>query len=161
MKSVPYAFNGVTYALSFTAEALFRIYEKYGEDADVLECTQFMENTVEGWKGACWLGALLASQGELQRRYMGEDPVPMLSAEELRRGASPADMLALRRAIQEAMRIGMTRTVPDGDDEAEVDAVLAERSALEKKTRALAAAALDGLRSAFASWGSRSGSSAC
>ncbi len=160
MKSVPFEYNGVTYALSFTAEALFRIYEKYGEDADVLGCTHFMENTREGWQGACWLGALLASQGELQRRYMGEDPIPMLPAEELRRGASVADMLALRRAIQEALHIGLTRTVADGGAEEEIDVVLQERSALEKKTKALAAAALDGLRSVLGGWGSRSGSSA-
>ena len=86
MRSVPFEFDGVTYHLSFTAEAMFTVFEKYGEDYDVIASTHCGENTVEGWKAACWLGALLAAQGELQRRYMGEEAVPMLTAERLRTG---------------------------------------------------------------------------
>jgi len=158
MRSVPFEFSGTTYALSFTAEALFRVYEKTGETGDILGALHAMENTVEGWKNACWLGALLAAQGELQRRYMGEDPRPMLSAEELRRTASPRDMLDLRTAMQQAIHLGLTReNIPDED--AEVDVVLAERRALEKKTRALLSSVRGGLQTALASFISRSGSS--
>ena len=145
MKSVPFEFNGVTYALSFTAEALFKVYEKYGTGADILESTHFMEDTLEGLRSACWLGALLASQGELQNRHMGRDPQPMLSAEELRRFISPIEMRELRAAINRALIQGLRReNLPDEDQE--VDAVLAERSALAKKTKALAASVLAGWR---------------
>lgn len=158
MRSVPFEFNGETYHLSFTAEALFKVYEKTGQTAEILPALHAMENTVEGWKNACWLGALLASQGELQRRYMGEDPRPMLSAEDLRRNASPRDMLSLREAMQQAIHLGLTReNVPD--EEAEVDVVLAERAAAEKKTRALLSSVRAGWQAARAAWGSRSGRS--
>ena len=158
MRSVPFTFNEHTYALSFTAEALFEFQEKYGETTDLLGETHAMENTVEGWKGCCWLGALLARQGELQRRYMGETPQPHLSAEELRRGASPRDMLRLRKAIQEALLQGFSREFDEDADE-EVDAVLAEREKAEKKTRELARSALAGLVSALESLVSASGRS--
>ncbi len=158
MRSVPFDFEGSTYALSFTAEALFEFQEKYGDTTDLIGETRAMENTVEGWKGCCWLGALLARQGELQRRYMGETPQPMLSAEELRRKASPRDMLRLRKAIQEALLLGFSRAVDEDEDE-EVDTVLAERERAEKKTRALVRSALDGLVSALGSLVSASGRS--
>ena len=158
MKSVPFEFNGVTYALSFTAEALFTVFERYGENYDVISSTHCGENTVEGWKAACWLGALLAAQGELQRRYMGEEAMPMLTAEQLRRTASPADMRDLRAAILQAVALGLRReNVPDEDQE--VDTVLAERDAAQKKTRDLAASALTGLRQAVMRFISASGRS--
>ena len=136
MRSVPIEFDGVTYHLSFTAEAMFTVFEKYGEDYDVIASTHCGENTVEGWKAACWLGALLAAQGELQRRYMGEEAVPMLTAERLRRTASPADMRDLRAAILQAVALGLRREILP-DEAEEVDAVLAERDAAQKKTREL------------------------
>ena len=61
----------------------------------------------------------------------------MLSAQELRLHAAPTDLLALRRAITEAVALGLRRSVPETAEE-EVDAVLAERSAAEKKTKILA-----------------------
>lgn len=82
----------------------------------------------------------------------------MLSAEELRRKASPRDMLRLRKAIQEALLLGFSRAVDEDEDE-EVDAVLAERERAEKKTRALVRSALDGLVSALGSLVSASGRS--
>ena len=152
MRTALFEFDGQTYELALTCEALFTAWEKYGkEDADLISLTQADENTLEGWKGACWLGALLASQGELQRRCRGEDPREMLSYERLRRTASPADMLSLRAALREALLLGFRRDLIS-DADAEVDAVLAEREAAEKKTaRALAEAAL-------ASWRRLSGS---
>ena len=84
MKHTDFEFNGRTYALSFTAEALFTVYDKFGVCDDILAATQCLEPTAEGWKNCCWLAALMASQGELQRRRQGYDPQPMLAAEDLR-----------------------------------------------------------------------------
>ena len=86
MKHIDFEFNGKTYALSFTAEALFTIYDKFGYTADILGTTHVLEPTLEGWKNCCWLAALMASQGELQRRHRGESPQQMLTLEELRTG---------------------------------------------------------------------------
>lgn len=157
MRTSTFEFQGETYELALTCEALFTAWEKYGaEDADLISLTHAGENTLEGWKGACWLGALLASQGELQRRWRGETPREMLSYERLRRTASPADMLALRSAIREALMLGFRRdNISDAD--AEVDAVLAERAAAEKKTANPAAAVLAFVRRLSGSSGSLSG----
>ena len=147
MRTAFFDFDGQTYELALTCEALFTAWEKYGaEDADLISLTHADENTLEGLKNLCWLGALLASQGELQRRWRGEEPREMLSYERLRRTVSPPDVLALRLAIREALVLGFRRdNVSDAD--AEVDAVLAEREAAEKKTaRRLAEAALTSWR---------------
>ena len=158
MKQTPFEFQGRTYPLSFTAAALFQIYDKYGMDDDILAPTHFMDNTHDGLTATCWLGALLASQGELQRRYMGEDPQPMLSAEELRRFITPAEITALRTAIHKAAIQGLRRD-NQPDDEAEVDAVLAEKAAAQKKTKALADSVRSCWQLARSAWASASGRS--
>lgn len=145
MKHIDFEFEGKTYALSFTAEALFTVYEKFGYDSDILAATHVLEPTLEGWKNCCWLAALMASQGELQRRYRGEDPQPMVTMEQLRTGFMAADSTRLRAAVREALEQGFARDVPDPDEDKEVNLVLQAREEAEKKAWAEAA-------SAFSSW---------
>lgn len=135
MAYIEHEFNGVTRRLSFTAEALFRIYDKFGYSSDLLELTKINANTAEGWDNLCWIYALLAAQGELQRRAMHEDPLPMLKYEELKRMAMPPDALRMRQAVCEAMDQGFKRTAAPTDQE-EVDLVLAELEENEKKKAA-------------------------
>ena len=137
MKHIDFDFNGRTYALSFTAEALFTVYDRYGVTDSILDTTKAMEPTVEGWKACCWLAALMAEQGELQRRHMGQTPQKMVTLEELRTGFMAADSIRLREAVRAALEQGFRREVPD-DEEAEVNLVLREREAAQKKTKALA-----------------------
>lgn len=139
MKHIDFEFNGTTYALSFTAEALFTVYDKFGYTADILGSTKAMEPSVEGWKNLCWLAALMASQGELQRRHLGEDPQRMVTMEELRTGFMAADSLRLRQAVRDALEQGFQRDVPPPDEEQEVNLVLLEREEAEKKAKAEAA----------------------
>lgn len=145
MKHIDFKFNGTTYALSFTAEALFAVYDKFGYSSDIVSSTKIEELTPEGWKNLCWLAALMAAQGELQRRSWGQDPRPMVTVEQLRTGFMAADSLRLREAVVEALAQGFQRDVPDPDDDAEVNLVLLEREEAEKKTKAAAA-------SAFSTW---------
>lgn len=145
MKHIDFEFNGTTYALSFTAEALFTIYDKFGYTADILGATKIMEPTVEGWKNLCWVAALLASQGELQRRNWGEDPHPMITMEQLRTGFMAADSNRLRQAVRDALEQGFQRDVPTHDEEQEVNLVLLEREEAEKKAMAAAASGLRSL----------------
>lgn len=145
MKHIDFEFEGKTYALSFTAEALFTVYEKFGYDSDILAATHVLEPTLEGWKNCCWLAALMASQGELQRRHRGEDPQPMVTMEQLRTGFMAADSVRLRAAVREALEQGFARDVPDPDEDKEVNLVLQAREEAEKKAWAEAA-------SAFSSW---------
>ena len=138
MKHIDFYFNGTTYALSFTAEALFTVYDKYGYTSDILATTKALEPCLEGWKNCCWLAALMASQGELQRRHMGHDPQKMLTMEELRTGFMAADSIRLRQAVRDALEQGFKREVPDPDTDEEVNLVLLEREEAEKKSGAAA-----------------------
>lgn len=138
MKHIDFEFNGNTYALSFTAEALFTIYDKFGYTSDILGTTHVLEPTLEGWKNCCWLAALMASQGELQRRNRGEDPRKMLTLEELRTGFMAADSVRLRQAVRDALAQGFHRDMPSPDADEEVNLVLLEREEAEKKARAAA-----------------------
>ena len=128
MKHIDFDFNGKTYALSFTAEALFTIYDKFGYTSDILGTTHVLEPTLEGWKNCCWLAALMASQGELQRRHRGESPQQMLTLEELRTGFMAADSVLLRQVVRDALEQGFHRDIPKPDEEEEA----------EKKARAAA-----------------------
>lgn len=137
MKHIDFAFNGRTYALSFTAEALFQVYDRFGACDDILEATHCLEPTAEGWRNCCWLAALMASQGELQRRAQGYDKQPMLTAEELRCGVMAADNARLRMAVRRALEQGFHRDIPDPETDQEVNLVLREREEAQKKTELL------------------------
>lgn len=140
MKHIDFAFNGRTYALSFTAEALFQVYDRFGACDDILEATHCLEPTAEGWRNCCWLAALMASQGELQRRAQGYDKQPMITAEELRCGVMAADNARLRMAVRRALEQGFHRDVPDPETAQEVNLVLREREEAQKKTELLTSA---------------------
>ena len=157
MKNIDFEFNGTTYALSFTAEALFTVYDKFGYTSDILKTTNCLEPTLEGWKNCCWLAALMASQGELQRRHLGHDPQKMVTMEELRTGFMAADSIRLRQAVRDALVQGFQREVPDPDADEEVNLVLLEREEAEKKAGAAALYAfLSSLPAPFGSiWGQK------
>ncbi len=152
MKHIDFEFNGRTYALSFTAEALFQTYDKFGVSDDILAATHCLEPTAEGWRNCCWLGACMAAQGELQRRARGFDRQPMLSMEELRVGFMAAENTRLRLAVRQALEQGFHRDLPEPDREEEVNLVMREREEAQKKTKELASSALASLRSLLASF---------
>ena len=143
MKHIDFEFNGNTYALSFTAEALFTVYDKFGYTSDILKTTACLDPTLEGWKNCCWLAALMASQGELQRRHRGEDARRMVTMEELRTGFMAADSVRLRQAVRDALAQGFHRDVPPPDEDQEVNLVLLEREEAEKKAKGAVAHALN------------------
>lgn len=134
MKHIDYEFNGRTLALSFTADALFQVYDRFGVCDDILEASHCLEPTSEGWINCCWLAALMAEQGELQRRYMGKDPSPMVTLEQLRTGIMAADSIRLRTAVREALIQGFHMELSaEEEQQEEVNEVLMEREKSEKK----------------------------
>lgn len=135
MNYVEHDFNGRTSRLSLTAGALYDIYEKYGYTDSIVDSLKLDENTKESWDNACWLYALLAAQGELQRRALGYDPEPMIAMEAVRRFASPADVPGIKAALLAAIHLGFTRAV-EPTEEKEVDLVLLELELDEKKKEA-------------------------
>ena len=154
MKHIDFPFNGKTYALSFTAEALFQTYDKFGVCDDILAATQCLEPSAEGWRNCCWLAACMAAQGELQRRAQGYDRQPMVTVEELRTGFMAAENTRLRLAVRQALEQGFHRDIPDPDEQQEVNLVLREREEAQKKTEEALTSALATLRSALVSWAS-------
>lgn len=154
MKHIDFKFNDRVYALSFTAEALFQTYDKFGVCDDILEATHCLEPTAEGWRNCCWLAACMAVQGELQRRAQGYDRQPMLSVEDLRTGFMAAESTRLRLAVRQALEQGFHRDIPDPDEQQEINLVLLEREEAQKKTRDALTSALGILRSALESWAS-------
>ncbi len=156
MKHIDFEFNGKTYALSFTAEALFTVYDKFGVTDNILEATHCLEPTAEGWRNCCWLAALMAAQGELQSRHRGLEPRPMPSVEELRTGLMAAECLNLQRAVRAALEQGFERSMRQ-DEEQEVNLVLQERESAAKKAKLLARSVLDTLRQQLSTSTSPSG----
>ena len=106
MKHIDFEFNAKPCALSFTAEALFAIYDKFGVCDDILEASQAFEPTQEGFVNLCWLVALFAAQGELQRRHLGETPREMLTLEDVRTAAMASDVPRLRAAVRACLEQG-------------------------------------------------------
>lgn len=137
MKHIESTISGETYALSCTANAVFTIYEKFGYCMDIIGTLHIADNTPEGFANACWLYALFAHEGEMQRRLMGEDHRKIPLAADLLAFAKPADALEIKRAVCESIKQGFARSVVPEEDE-EIDLVLAEREEVEKKRRAAA-----------------------
>lgn len=135
MNYTEHEFNGKTNHLSLTAGALYTIYERFGYTDSIISTLQLDEQTLQGWHNCCWLYALLAAQGELQRRALGYEARPMISMEALQKLASPADVPGIKNALFTAIRQGFTRCVEPTEEE-EVDLVLREIELDEKKKEA-------------------------
>ena len=135
MKRIEFKFNGRIYFLAFTAEALFTVYDHFGYTTDILTTTGCLEPTAEGYKNLCWLAALMAAQGELQRRRIGYSDQEMLEAEDLRVNLPPTKAAALQEAVMAALQEGFRRET-EPDEAREVNLVLQEREEAEKKKQA-------------------------
>lgn len=139
MRYITHRWGGREQHLSCTAQALFALYDKFGSSPQVLETAKIYDNSTEGWANTVWLYCLLARQGELQRRLLGEDPAPILREQELMTLARPGEVPGIRQAIRDALEQGFRRELPDGE---EVDLGLLEIEAQEKKTPAEALSGL-------------------
>lgn len=157
MRQTDFEFNGKTWALSFTAEALFRIYDKFGVNDNIVEATKIFEPTEEGFTNLCWLTALLAAQGELQRRLLGEDPREMLTLEQIRTGLPAGDVPRLYNTVRACLEQGFAHEAREDAAEKEVNLVLQAREDAAKKSLLLARSALDTLRQQLKSLVSGSG----
>lgn len=128
-----YKHGGTEYWLVYTADAFFEINERYG--------TNFLEKlrpaSREAYEMALGCICILAREGELCRRYMGHDKLPMLEEETLHRTILPDGIAPLKNAVMNAVFAGMRVEVEEEQETKEkgkkkpVDIGLAE---FEKKT---------------------------
>lgn len=127
MKTVEFELNGRTHHLILNGAALFDAYDKFGDKGSPLDR---MDGTGrESFDNTVWLLVLLARQGEAVRRWEGDEPSPMLTAEEAVRTLRPMDVVRARAAIRQAWNLGFARE--DASEEQEIDLFLEE---YQKKT---------------------------
>lgn len=126
MKTVDFELNGRTYHLILNGAALFDAYDKFGDKGNLLD---HMDGTGrESFDNTIWFLVKMAQQGEAVRRWEGEEPSPMLTAEEAVRTLLPMDVVRARAAIRQAYTLGFRR---ERDEETEIDLFLEE---YQKKT---------------------------
>lgn len=151
MKYTEHTFEGVTRRLSFTAGALFKIYEKYGYTSSIVSTLELDKGTEKGWNNTCWLYVLFAQQGAAQLRSLYLDAPPLITYDQLRTQASPADMAEIRKAVFDALELGFLRDRKPTEEE-EQDMVLLELEERKKKeTAGRISALLTSLRARLAS----------
>lgn len=111
------------YTFLYNADAHFKAMERYpnGFFATILR------NDLEGFNAVCWGLAETSLQGELYRRFQGEDKKDYLTEAKIRNSLTIPDMSEAVGVLINAINKGMKT---DDDDE-EIDEVLME---LQKKT---------------------------
>ena len=105
--------NGNKYDLLYNGAAMFNIRELCGEIT-----------MTEAFERLCCIAAELAKQGELLRRFMGEDALPILTADEIKATLSPLGAVRLRAAVINAVIEGYKRSTAKENEE--IDLGLAE-----------------------------------
>ena len=129
MKAIIVKIAGKTYNLAFNGAAMFEIREKYDSVEDMLEITA--QDDQGGFIAMCETVALLATQGELARRYFGYDPQEMIEAETIQNIVQPHEIIELTTAIPRAVALGFGAEIDRGKDD-EIDLTLMELN--QKKT---------------------------
>lgn len=129
MKEVTVRVAGQEIPLYYNGYAMYAVRDLLGEEKiyDVLA-----QDTPEAFEKTCEIASILATQGELYRRYIGMDKGRILSAQVLRLILRPVDMVALRKAIMDAFVAGMQAEQPE---DADVDLGLQELDAKKSKKK--------------------------
>lgn len=131
MKTIEYKIGPKTLHLYMNGDAMFAIQALDGEtdgSADAVE--RMMANDADGVNLLCKIAHILATQGELCRRYLQYSHSRIPTAEELFLILSPMQIVGLRTAVIQTINEGYSQ--PESDDDGDIDTGLAE---LEKKTK--------------------------
>lgn len=132
MKTIEFNLGPKTLHLYMNGDAMFAIQaldDNTPDDSpDVIE--RMMSNGADGFRLLCKIAHILATQGELCRRYLQFSATRIPTEEELLLLLSPMQVVALRSAVIKAINDGYTQ--PGTDDDGDIDTGLVE---LEKKTK--------------------------
>lgn len=107
---ISYSYRGGNYHLYFNLAALLDFKEKY-QDQNLVELIS--RNDREGLEAAVWLLCQLSRQGELYRRYLGEDPGQVLDYERTLLSLTPAEQPMMQAALMAAVAEGFRREHPE------------------------------------------------
>lgn len=132
MKTIPFSYGPKTIHLYFNANAMFAVEaldEGIAEgEPEALERMQRVDEA--GTALLCKAAVILATQGELCRRYLQYSASRIPTEAELLQVLSPLQLLQLRTAVCQSINEGWEQTEAKEDDD--IDTGLAE---LEKKTK--------------------------
>lgn len=132
MKTISFTYGPKTIYLYFNAAAMFEIDQietQLPEDAKDL-FVQMQQVTKDGVALLCKVAVVLATQGELCRRYLQYSPSRVPTETELLQCLTPVQMLQLRSCVCQAINEGWSQTESAPEDD--IDTGLQE---LEKKTK--------------------------
>lgn len=104
-----YRHGDTEYWLVYTADAYFTLNERFGTDF----CDKIRPATREAYDLAVGCLCVLAEQGELCRRFMGYDPLPFLTENEVRRTVLPDGIASVKDAVIGAVLAGLRIEVED------------------------------------------------
>lgn len=121
MKTTEFTLQGKTYHLCLNAAALFAIYDRFPEAESAAE--PLSAPGKRGFEAVCAYLAILATHGELVRRFEGYDKGEMPTEGYFREMLSPMDDVAARAAIRRAIALGFGREVADEETQHEDGAV--------------------------------------
>ena len=125
MKTVEFVLADTTYYLCLNGSALFSCYDHLG--TDFIE--KISGDTKDSFEATCWMLSTLAMQGEIVRRWEGQDKGPMLSSQKAAALLMPQDVVRARESILAAYDLAFQRETATDDEE--IDLGLLE---LQKKT---------------------------
>lgn len=129
MKSIKIEIEKNEYFLLFNGAAMFEAQDAFEEGPGMGILEAVAQNGAKGFDCLCRAIAILAEQGELARRYLGHTPGEIPTVEFLRIALGPQDVGKMKRAVFDAVSIGLGREV----EAEEVDLVLLEIA--QKKRR--------------------------
>lgn len=114
--------------LMLTVDAMGRLEEEFGGVSQLIDALE--DRGRQGSAAACKAAAILAEGGELARRALGYDPVPLADEAAIMATMQPKEAMGLRMVIPQVISLGFGRDVEPEDDE--IDLGLAELNAQKK-----------------------------
>lgn len=131
MKTTEFTLHGKTYHLCLNAAALFAIYDRFPEAEGVLDPLSAPGKM--GFEATCTYLTILATHGELVRRFEGYDKGSVPNEGYFREMMTPVDAARALVAIRRAVALGFGREVPDEEEKHEDGAVDLGLQELESK----------------------------
>ena len=102
-----FTLDGKEYHLLLNGEALFDCYEHFGYEKDLLDLIG--ADGKDGFASAAWMLATFSMQGEMYRRWQGEDRGPYPREAQAKAILTPAHLPGLKSALTETIRARINR----------------------------------------------------